>query len=599
MVFGTRARYTRFLVIVAVFTLVLYTYRDRISEGSFYSLQGFNSNAAIGPDGHFDWSKLPIRHPVSSLHPVPTGEPLRLPKVQHTFPQESPKDKQVREQRRDAVRDAFVRGWESYKKHAWMADELAPISGRSKDHFGGWAATLVDALDTLWIMDLKDEFAEAVAAAVSIDFSGTTMEEINVFETTIRYLGGFLSAYDLSGDERLLIKAKELGEMLLVAFDTPNRMPVTRWRVNDARKRYAQEAHEVSLLAEIGSLTMEFTRLSQITNDSRWYDATYRIMEVFEAQQGQTRLPGMWPILVNAKSMNFTWHGSFALGAMADSLYEYLPKMHALLGGLEPMYEKLYHDAMAASIQYTIFRPMTPDSADILIAGTANVNEDMTGGLDFSGQHLVCFAGGMFGLGGKLFKDDKHLDIARRLTDGCIWTYRALPLGIMPEVFSITECPTNAPCAWNETYWKERVLNRKGRKATQGGATADMVIETDRLPKAFTAIGDRRYVLRPEAIESVFVMYRITGREDLLASAWDMFNAIQENTKTDLANGALADITRKDGKVTVVDSMESFWLAETLKYFYLVFSEPEVISLDDYVLNTEAHPFKVPKPRVG
>jgi mannosyl-oligosaccharide alpha-1,2-mannosidase len=41
---------------------------------------------------------------------------------------------------------------------------------------------------------------------------------------------------------------------------------------------------------------------------------------------------------------------------------------------------------------------------------------------------------------------------------------------------------------------------------------------------------------------------------------------------------------------------QSFWMAETLKYFFLVFSDPDVISLDDYVLNTEAHPFKIPKP---
>jgi mannosyl-oligosaccharide alpha-1,2-mannosidase len=43
-----------------------------------------------------------------------------------------------------------------------------------------------------------------------------------------------------------------------------------------------------------------------------------------------------------------------------------------------------------------------------------------------------------------------------------------------------------------------------------------------------------------------------------------------------------------------VDKMESFWLAETLKYFYLIFAEPGVVSLDDYVLNTEAHPFRRP-----
>jgi mannosyl-oligosaccharide alpha-1,2-mannosidase len=80
-------------------------------------------------------------------------------------------------------------------------------------------------------MDMKVEFAEAVAAVKDIDFTTTTQEEINVFETTIRYLGGLLSAYELSKGEYPLLfeKAIDLGEMLYAAFDTPNRMPITRW----------------------------------------------------------------------------------------------------------------------------------------------------------------------------------------------------------------------------------------------------------------------------------------------------------------------------------------------------------------------------------
>jgi mannosyl-oligosaccharide alpha-1,2-mannosidase len=48
-----------------------------------------------------------------------------------------------------------------------------------------------------------------------------------------------------------------------------------------------------------------------------------------------------------------------------------------------------------------------------------------------------------------------------------------------------------------------------------------------------------------------------------------------------------------EGKLALADSMESFWMAETLKYFYLIFSEPDVLSLDDWVFNTEAHPFRL------
>ena len=107
-------------------------------------------------------------------------------------------------------------------------------------------------------------------------------------------------------------------------------------------------------------------------------------------------------------------------------------------------------------------------------------------------------------------------------------------------------------------------------------------IREERLPPGFKSIGSRKYILRPEAIESVFIMYRITGDEYWREKGWKMFSAIQSYTLTDIANSAISDVT---SQVPVFDdTMESFWLAETLKYFYLLYSDPSLISLDDYVL---------------
>ena len=86
----------------------------------------------------------------------------------------------------------------------------------------------------------------------------------------------------------------------------------------------------------------------------------------------------------------------------------------------------------------------------------------------------------------------------------------------------------------------------------------------------------------PEAIESVFYLYRITGDRIYLDKAWDMFSAISKITYTDIANAAVKDVTLETPEKT--DRMESFWLAETLKYFYLIFSDPSIVSLDEYVL---------------
>jgi len=98
----------------------------------------------------------------------------------------------------------------------------------------------------------------------------------------------------------------------------------------------------------------------------------------------------------------------------------------------------------------------------------------------------------------------------------------------------------------------------------------------------FTGISDTSYQLRPEAIESVFIMYRITGDTAWQDKGWTMFEAIMKHTMTPIANARIKDVTSKESPKE--DSMESFWLAETLKYFYLLYSEPDLISLDEYVL---------------
>lgn len=117
--------------------------------------------------------------------------------------------------------------------------------------------------------------------------------------------------------------------MLYKALDMPNRLPITRWNFKVAAAAGdAQEAGDNVLVAEIGSLTLEFTRLSQLTGDPRYYDAIQRIMNIFDTQQDWTKLPGMWPVVVNARKADFTESKGFTLGGMADSLYEYLPKVN-------------------------------------------------------------------------------------------------------------------------------------------------------------------------------------------------------------------------------------------------------------------------------
>ncbi|KAI8163929.1 Endoplasmic reticulum mannosyl-oligosaccharide 1,2-alpha-mannosidase [Colletotrichum sp. SAR 10_70] len=536
-------------------------------------------------DSYF-WKSVTVHNPAPQpLRPLPTSPSVRFPQVQATFSHESSDHRRVREERQQTVKAAFSKAWASYKAHAWLSDELTPVSGSRRNTFGGWAATLVDSLDTLWIMGMKDEFSKAVAAAETINFTTTDLAEVNVFETTIRYLGGFLSAFDLSGDVRLLRKAVEVGEMLYKAFDTPNRMPITRWKIKDAIDGKEQAKPTGELVAEIGSLSMEFTRLSILTGDPKWWDATQRIMEIFETQQNKTQIPGLFPLVVDPEKEIFYEGDDFTLGAMADSLYEYFPKMSALLGGRSDMYRTMWENAVGPMITHNLFRPMTPASDDILIAGQAHARSSGVE-LEPQGQHLVCFLGGLFALGSKLYSRGSEMDVARKLVDGCIYAYKVFPHGIMPETFYMVPCPSKEKCAWDEALWKKHVKQRNDK-----GDDVEQIIKDERLVKGFSEVPDRRYILRPEAIESVFVMYRTTGDAALLESAWDMFTSIDNATSTDLANTAVWDVTA-EGKPPASDSMESFWMGETLKYFYLIFSEPGLISLDEFVFNTEAHPFR-------
>ena len=188
--------------------------------------------AARPADGKVHWSKLPDRFPVTSYRALPTGEPVSIPRIQlNPPPTEDKAAQKTREARLGAVKESFMHSWDGYRQNAWLSDEVAPLTGQKKDPFGGWAATLVDALDTLWIMGLHDEFKQAVKACEGIDFTTTETKSINVFETTIRYMGGFLAAYELSDKQfpTLLNKAVEVAELVMCAFDTPARMPISRW----------------------------------------------------------------------------------------------------------------------------------------------------------------------------------------------------------------------------------------------------------------------------------------------------------------------------------------------------------------------------------
>ncbi|KAH6664498.1 glycoside hydrolase [Halenospora varia] len=577
---------TRGIGLAGLLLMLIYYFHDNF----------FNSQVQL------NYVPKPIRpelHPVSTLLRVPRNSAKKLPKIQHAPVPETASAKAIRLRRLKEVRKEFLHAWNGYKREAWGKDELRPINGGYKTPFCGWAASLVDTLDTLWIMELYDEFNAALLELEKIDFTHTEGCQINLFETTIRHLGGMLSAFDLSGSKHpiLVQKAVELGEMLFSAFDTPNRMPAPHytWSATDPDAFDHMPSRSV-VLAVLGSLTLEFTRLSQITGNDKYYDGVTRIMLELEKWQDKTSLPGMWPATVDSTRVNQTialgspFEGGdelYTLGALADSTYEYLPKTYMLLGGRDKSYRTMYEKFIKVAKEHLFFRPMTVTEEDILISGAVNRVAGEPTRLSPELQHLACFTGGMLAIAGKIFKRPEDVEDGAKLTEGCVWAYRSTNTGIMPETFTTVPCKNRTNCPWDTKAWM---------RAIDPSATEDVIrdrVAYNKLAPGMVQILDGRYLLRPEAIESVFIMWRITGDSHWTDSGWNMFKSIMAHTKTDIAHSAIDNVM--DGVPVKVDEMESFWLAETLKYFYLLFSEPNVVNLDEYVLNTEAHPLRRPR----
>lgn len=229
-----------------------------------------------------------------------------------------------------------------------------------------------------------------------------------------------------------------------------------------------------------------------------------------------------------------------------------------MLDGKTDQYLRMYKMALDSAKKHHFFRPKIPGDKDILFTGSAKA----TAGdpiLQTEVQHLGCFVGGMVALGARINNSLKELQTAAKLTESCVWAYQNTATGIMPEIFWVDQCPATGSCRWTE--------QDSARSGQQHG---------------FTKLADKSYQLRPEAIESVFIMYRITGDPSWQEKGWTMFQAIMNHTTTPIANARIDDVTNPFPQQS--DSMESFWLAETLKYFYLLFSKPDLVSLDEFVL---------------
>uniref|UniRef100_A0A3Q1HVR1 alpha-1,2-Mannosidase n=1 Tax=Anabas testudineus TaxID=64144 RepID=A0A3Q1HVR1_ANATE len=446
--------------------------------------------------------------------------------------------------RLEAVQEAFRHAWKGYKDFAWGHDELRPVS-KSYNEWFGLGLTLIDAMDTMWILGLKEEFEEAKAwVAKELTFDKNV--DVNLFESTIRILGGLLSTYHLTGDIVFLDKAKDIGSRLMPAFNTPSKIPYSDVNIGKGTAHPPRWTSD-STVAEVTSIQLEFRELSRLTQEPLYEAVVAEIMKQVHKLDG--KLDGLVPMFINTNNGQFTHQGIYTLGARADSYYEYLLKQWIQGGKKE---NQLLDDYLQAieGVKKNLLQKSSPN-------GLIFVGEVSHGQFSPKMDHLVCFLPGTLALGAHNGLPADHMDLAKKLMKTCYQMYVQMETGLSPEIVHFN---------------------------MHQGSTRDIDVK----------LADRHNLLRPETVESLFYLYRFTKDHKYQDWGWEILQNFNKYTKVSSGGYTSINNVRDPDYPSPKDKMESFFLGETLKYLYLLFSdEPDLINLDKYVFNTEAHPLPI------
>jgi hypothetical protein len=224
---------------------------------------------------------------------------------------------------KNQIKKEFKFAWDNYKKYAWGHDELLPLTKSYRDWYGEpLAITIIDSLDSLYLMGFKDEFESALKWVIkNVSFDKNI--KVQAFEITIRLLGGLISAYQISGNEKLLFMAEDLAERMLPIFNSPTGMP---YRYVNLRTGEVEDY--INNPAEIGTLTLEFGMISKLTGNKIYYDKAKDGVVKLYNKRSKIDLVGT---NINIMTGEWTNKESHIDGAI-DSYYEYLYKSWLLFG---------------------------------------------------------------------------------------------------------------------------------------------------------------------------------------------------------------------------------------------------------------------------
>ncbi|MBL7774425.1 MAG: glycoside hydrolase family 47 protein [Saprospiraceae bacterium] len=414
------------------------------------------------------------------------------------------------------VKNETLRSWQSYKRYAWGHDALMPLSKTFEDWYREpLYISPIDAYSTLFVMGLKDQTAAIEAYVVdSLDFNKD--QDVKIFEVNIRILGGLLSMYGLSGNPKVLDKARDFADRMLPAFQTKTGIP--KYWVN---LKTGVASGDTVNVAEAATYTFEMGILSYYTRDPKYYQAGKKATKAIFDRRSPIGLIGD---VIHVETGAWISESSH-ICAGVDSYYEYLYKSYLLFGDQELC--KMWEASIGPVNHYIAER-----YNDQLWYGRVNMH---TGAQVSSVVTLYdAFFPATLALSG---------DTARAVDLQRTWEWLWNRYGLEPMAYD---------------YKK--------------GAPTHPV-----------------YDLNPEIIESAYYLYNITGDARYHQMNEKFWSDIKKHCRTELAYTSIKNVqTMEKG-----DYMPTFFFAETLKYFYLTFSNgANGFRFGDYLFNTEAHPFK-------
>ncbi len=415
----------------------------------------------------------------------------------------------------EQIRQEFLFCWDAYKKYAMGHDELNPLAKSSNDWYGeSFLMTPVDALDTMILMELKEE-ADINREYIVKHLSFNKNSCVSNFEFTIRFLGGLLSSFQLTGDERLLGLAKDLADRELAAFKSPTGMPY-----GDVNLMTGEVKREVTNPAEIGTLLLEFGTLSKVTGDTIYYNTAKRALQELYRRSSSIGLVGS-----SIDVTDGTWKSKEChISGGIDSYFEYLIKCTRLFDDKDCA--KMWEPTIQAINTYLV-----DSTAGGFWYGHVNMETGKRTRTQFGS--LDAFFPAVLTLSGDIRR-------AAQLEESCwkMWNR----YGIEPEQFNYARMEATSP----------------------------------------------GYYLRPEIIESAYYLYQHTQNPRYLLMGKVFFNNLRKYCRTPNGYVNLSSVITKEKE----DGMPSYFLAETLKYLYLLFAPSNTLDLKNVIFNTEAHPLR-------